>query len=484
MSAKRRGGGLKPLSLDELAVYQRATWDNPAGWAYRALDVRLWSKQQQVLEALRDYPRVACRSSNAAGKSFVAAIAAIWYLQARVPSYVVTTSSSWTGVERVIWPEITQLVHNAPFDLSGQLLRTEWRLGEQWGAFGVSADTPENFAGFRTPRGVLVIVDEASAIREEIYDAIMGLTATEGSRVLMIGNPLRPEGPFYESFSSAAWHQIHISAFDTPNVRAGRNIIPGLATLEWIEERKLEWGVEHPAYLARVLGEFPEGTVNSVIPLMWAESALTRPVPGIIGEKWLGVDVARFGDDRTVLVLRDPLAVRHLETHTREDTMQTVGRVVNAMQTRNIPADHVMIDDTGLGGGVTDRLREMGHQVQAVNNGATASDKQQFANVRAESYWRLREALNPLGRDSLAIPEQYKALVYECASPTYHFTPKGQILLRPKSEIKKRLGRSPDLADALALTYAIVPDTSISFWMDEDEGEPGGVHDEAIWTEY
>ena len=463
-------------------AYQKAVWAEPVGWMKAALGVRLWARQAEIARAVRDNPRVAVRSSNAVGKSFLAACLCIWYLEAHCPAYVVTTSSSWRGVERVLWPEIRRLVRGARSALGGELLRTEWRRGEQWAAFGVSADVPENFAGFRTAHGVFVIVDEASAIMPEIYDAIMGLTAGAGSRVLMIGNPLRPHGPFYDAFRSPAWAGYHISAQECPNVVEGRQAIPGLATREWIQERREEWGESSPAYQARVLGEFPQAGDDQLIPLYWAEQAIEREAPSLSngGPLRMGVDVARYGMDRTVLVIRDAAAVRHLEWHTREDTMTTTGRVLSTARARGIAAGGVFVDDAGLGGGVTDRLAEQGFRVRAINFGHGARDPERFANVRSESYWNLREALNPQGGSPdgelafavrrmpsgrhgqpLAVPRQWKALAYECTVPRIGYTSRGQIKLESKDDIRRRVGRSTDLADALALTYAAAADTSV-----------------------
>ena len=428
-------------------------WDDPVQWMADVLGVQLWARQAEIAEAVRDNPHVAVRSANAVGKSFLAACLTVWYLETQRPAYVVTTSSSWRGVQRVLWPEIRRAVRNARTELGGTLLRTEWRRDEKWGAFGVSADTPENFAGFRTSHGAFVIVDEASAIEPEIYEAIMGLTATGGSRVLMIGNPLRPSGSFYDAFRSDAWAHLHISALECPNVVEGRGVIPGLATRRWVEERKGEWGESSPAYQARVLGEFPEAGEDVLVPLHWVEAALAREAEPT-GALRMGVDVARFGGDRTALLVRDEGAVRHLEWHTKEDTMTTAGRVLSTARERLIKARDIFVDDAGLGGGVTDRLRELGIAVTRVNFGERAIEPDRFANLRAESYWSLREALDPNGPTPLAIPRAYKAIAYECGMPRIGYTSRGQVKLESKDDIRKRLGRSPDLADALALTYA------------------------------
>lgn len=247
----------------DIARYVEVTRRDPVGWLNHQFGVELWGKQGSVIEAVRDYPRVAVRSSNAAGKSFVAACAALWYSEAFSPSYVVITGASWTGIEKVVWPWIHRLLGQAVHHMGGDLLQLEYKRGTQWGIFSVSAVEPERFAGFRTSNGVMVIVDEASQLDSGIHEAIMGLTASANSRVLYIGNPLRTVGPFYEAFDNPAWHTIGISALETPNVACNKEIIPGLATRQWVEDSKREWGVGSAAYSARVMGEFPATGANS-----------------------------------------------------------------------------------------------------------------------------------------------------------------------------------------------------------------------------
>ena len=290
----------------------------------------------------------------------------------------------------------------------------------------------------------------------------MGLITTEDSRLLMIGNPLRPSGPFFDAFSKPNWHKIHISALDSPNVKAGQTVIPGLATREWVEERKTEWGEDSPAYQARVMGEFPLEGEDTLIQLAWVMSSMQRHQDGeevseeTRGARKMGVDVARFGGDRTVFVIRDDREVLHKEHHTKKDTMWTAGKSLTLMREWDINPWDTFIDDTGLGGGVTDRLHEQELDVVAVIFAAAASDPTLFANIRAECHWGMRDALNP-DRTTypLMIPKRYEAMAMECTVPHKGYTSKGQIKIEKKDDIKKRLGRSPDLGDALALTYTV-----------------------------
>jgi len=459
-----------PIASDsDAAAYMAATKRDPVGWSRRVLGISPWTRQSEVMQLLRDNDRVAVKSGHAVGKSFVSAAVALWYSECHVPSYVITTSSAWTNVEKTTWPEIRKMKRYAPYDLGGRMLDTEWKRGIQWGIFSVSPDRPENFSGFRTPHGVLVIIDEASAIEPDIMEAILGLTMSGESKILMIGNPLRPQGPFYDAFNSKSWAAMTISSYDVPNVIQGRPIIPGLCTRERIEERAGEWGRDSAAFKSRVLGEFPDSAEDMLVPLSWIEAAFAREYPAAIDGPSLcmGADIAREGGDRIVFLVRDAYAVRHMEIHQHKSLMDTAGRIIAVAKEHGVSAERVLIDDVGMGGGVTDRLRELDVAVTPVNFGHAAKDKIRFANTRAEAYWRVREWLDPTQSGTPgAIPSEHKALGYEVTIPQTGYTSAGQIKIEPKDAIKKRLGRSPDLADALALTFAVRP--GVSMWMPGD----------------
>lgn len=432
----------------------------PVWFAKNALGVNFWEKQRAIARAVAKHDLVSVRSANGVGKSFFAACMTPWFLSAHNPGYVVTTSSSWTGIERTLWPEIHRVKMNAPniaggIRNQGDILNLEWKWGPQWGAFAVSTKTPENFSGFRTPHGVFVIVDEASALEEDIFDAIMGLCSTQGSKLLLIGNPLKPSGPFYNTFGDPDWQNFHISAIESPNVLSGENVIPGLATRKWVERMTRKWGKGSHQYLARVEGQFPESEEDTLVPKAWMEDALVEVVGKIVLPLYLGVDVARYGTDRTVLVIRDARAVRQVIVRTKKSTMETAGLVKRTMEEWGIEPEHTYIDDIGLGGGVTDRLQEQGIQVVPVNFGAGSEDPD-FSNIRAQCYWGLRMALSPEAEHSLLIPRKFADLANECTVPHYTVLSSGKIQIESKDEIKKRLGRSSDLSDALTLTYADV----------------------------
>lgn len=436
---------------------------DPLGFVRRELGRDCWWAQRRVLEMLRDHDRVAVASANACGKSFLAALTVPWYLCSRPLGYVVTTGASWTGLEKILWPEIHRILggaRNAELRRLGVLNNTEWKIAPQYGAFAVSTDKPERFGGFRTPAGVYVIVDEASSLDHKTMESIEGICSSTGAKILMIGNPLRPSGPFYDAFRNPAWHSMHISALESPNVRSGRDLVPGLATREWVEHRRIEWGEGSPAWMARVLGQFPRGGTNQLIDLVDVEAAQARWHPDLqpSGPIQIGVDVARFGNDKSIIWVRAGNMTVDVQQYAKLDTVQLAGHVEEAIRTY-CPA-LVCVDDIGVGGGVTDQLRERGHAdiVNGINVAEPACDSERFGNLRAEGWWMMRDWILEGG----IIPPD-RAIVESLTSTTYRFNAKGRIMMEPKEEVKKRLGRSPDEADALMLSL-LNPFPKVQLW--------------------
>lgn len=429
----------------------------PVEFGADVLGLNLWQKQRDILHAIGRHNRVTVRSGHGVGKTLTAAVAACWFLAEHNPALVVTTAPTFRQVKEILWAELRRLWHCTPWGRHrvGHVNQTEIRLTDNRRAFGFSTDEPQRLQGLHC-ENLLLIVDEAGGVSKEIFEAARGLLTSRNARALLIGNPILPHGPFYDSFRSPAWTGLAVSCLESPNVTAGEEIIPGLTTRAWIEEQQNEWGESSGVYQARVLGEFPEGGEDMLIPLRWVEAAQERQAPPQHNASLcLGCDVARFGSDRTVLCLRDQFAVRHLESHTGHSTMVTAGRVLATAREWRIPAQRCFVDDTGVGGGVSDRLHEQQFNLNPVNFGESARDGERFANRRTEMFWRLRDALNPEITHSprLAIPKSMSELAAEITRPLYAYTSRGQIKLEAKDQIKARLGRSPDLADALALTF-------------------------------
>jgi hypothetical protein len=227
-------------------------------------------------------------------------------------------------------------------------------------------------------------------------------------------------------------------------MKRAKIIVPGAVTREWIKERRKDWGEDSPLWKAKVLGQFPDEGDDTLIPLSWAEACVGLQL-GTEGAKKLGVDVARFGSDMTVFCTILGPTVQPLEAVNKKDTNFTTGRV-RVLNLEN-SYDSIGVDDTGVGGGVTDGLKESGIYVDPVNFGEAAIESDKFENMKAELYWNLREDI----RDKkISLPDD-KELVNQLCSIRYSYTRKGKIKIESKDEMKKRGLKSPDKADALAI---------------------------------
>ena len=452
--------------IDEAAAKMAAMQADPVGWIESVLGVRLWAKQRAIAEAVRDNPRTAVRAGHNVGKSFVAACSALWFLYTHYEAKVVTTAPTWRQVKDILWSEIRKRHRTALVPLGGVRIETRVWLGDGWWAQGLSTNQPERFQGIHAPH-MLVIFDEAPGVAREIWEAAEGMLSGPHARMLAIGNPITPSGPFYDAFTSAsaAWKTIHVSCLDHPNVAGGEIVVPGGVTRDWIDGRKRAWGEGSPIYQGRVLGDFPDQADSALIPLSWLDAAAVAgdapsPTPpgGADGPvRVMGVDVARYGSDETVFLVRTESRVDEIVAVRGADLMAVAGRAKALAVGHGIDAKHVFVDEIGIGSGVVDRLREQGFRVTAVNFGAGAEDRALYINVRAECYWRLREALSPDARgERLAIPNEAwtDEMRAELTSINYTFTSRGQVKIEDKDDIRRRTGRSPDHADALALTYA------------------------------
>lgn len=419
--------------------------------------------QLEIMDSVMVNKVTTVRSCHGVGKSWIAARTALRFLSSFVDSIVITTAPTSRQVEQVLWRDITSVINSKKNPLGGHLVTGRLDFSPNWYAIGLSTDDPDKFQGFHPKSGyILVVVDEAAGMHEPIYEAIDAVLTSEHARLLLIGNPTTLSGTFYKSHhSDPNSHKIHISPFITPNfvnngirnlqdlltinMNVVENVAPYLITPQWALDKVHKWGIDSPMFQARVLGQFPSAEENTLIPLNLLEEAATPERRKIIkkGKLHVGVDVARFGNDKTVIAPRYGNWIDKLETSSKEATTNTVGRIK-----RYPHALGYNIDDIGVGGGVTDQLIEdMFENVNGVNVASKPEDPQ-FVNLRAELYWFFAELVK---KGEVALPDDPELLA-ELASIRYEITRQG-IKIESKEEIRKRLLKSPDKADAVVLSF-------------------------------
>jgi hypothetical protein len=414
------------------------------------------------MRALLTDRRVCVRSCHGAGKTCLSSWLILWFTWRwrKEDCKVVTTASAWRQLAEYLWPEVKKWARRGQWHKVGievredkELLSFSLELGGAR-AFAVASNKHELIEGAHADH-ILYVFDEAKVIPDETWDAAEGALSKGDAYALAISTPGEPVGRFY----NIQKRQSGYEDWTTVHWTVEQALAAGRINEKWVEDRKKQWGQESAVYQNRVLGEFCSSDEDGVIPLRWVELANERwaeaKEKGFGPMTALGVDVARSGTDATVLAKRCGDAITEMRRSTKEDTMQTVGKVVAALvQTPGVPA---IVDVVGLGAGVVDRLREQGINVIAFN-GAEKTDLMDrsrtlpFQNKRAASWWAIREKLDPAYGPTLCLPP-HDMLTGDLTAPKWHVTSSGKIAIEEKADVKTRLGRSPDYGDAIC--YAL-----------------------------
>jgi hypothetical protein len=454
----------------------RDKWrDDPVGWVQHRLAGHLWSRQRDVAQLVVDHPRVAVRSGHAVGKTRLAATLACWWVDVHPPgeAIVVTTAPTFAQVSQVFWQEIRK-VHSAA-GLDGTITGdNRWTLNDgTLVALGRRpADwNPSALSGYHREH-VLVIIDEACGVPRWLWDAADAITTTDGCRQLALGNPDDPSSHFAKVCQSEpGWQNVRIACTDAPTFTA--EDVPSqlkklLVSPGWVADKRERWGVESPLYRSKIEGEFADSTENTLVPLSWVRQAQDRwrawhERPDRAGHeprgrRIVGVDVGWLGNDATAICVRQGDVVYKIDQHKKMDTTQVTALVQAELGTTGSTS---VIDSIGVGAGVLDQLRAAGASVHAFNASWATKRRDQtgswkFRNVRSASWWALRELLDPAGNPTLALPDD-DDLTADLITPTWAPAAGGFLMVESKPDIKKRLGRSPDVADALAMACWIDP---------------------------
>lgn len=437
--------------------------DRPVEWVQNNGGF-LYSTQREIAESMVNNRRTAVPSCFDSGKSFLAsALAAEWIDTHPVGSaFVVTTAPTDAQVKTILWRELSE--RHEQWELPGRItMDAQWKIGNRQVAFGrkPSDHSIATFQGIHD-EFVLVLMDEGAGIPPSLYEQAEGLITNEGSRICVFGNPADPTSHFAKICKpGSGWNVIKISAFDTPNF-TGEDI-PGylkplLISPMWVEEAEKRWGKKSFLYITKVLGEFPPMGKDTLIEPGWILKAQIRDMEPDKHDAAFGVDVARFGDDMTMVYLRQGGHIRQVHKASKDSTSATAGNVkilVDAHPTR----PQANVDDDGIGGGVTDQLNddERGYHVLPIKNGGTPTNPMRFGNRRSEMYWHLREALagdSGTGDDGIIdIDPSDDDLAAQLGDIKYKVDGRGRIWVETKEEMKARGLSSPDSADAVCYSW-------------------------------
>lgn len=449
--------------------------DNPVAFFEDILGMEPDGWQKAVLEDLANYPKISVRSGQGVGKTALEAGAIIWFLICHPYAKVVATAPTMQQLYDVLWAEIAKwLEHSAVKNILKWTKTKIYMRGdeERWFATAKTATKPENMQGFHEDY-MLIVVDEASGIAEPIMEAILGTLSGEYNKLLLCGNPNRLDGTFYDS------HNDDRDKYKTHKVSSKDSSRTSKDNIDMLIRK---YGKDSDVARVRIYGDFPRGSVDSFITLEVVEEA----AKGVIKKESLsayetlhiGVDVARFGDDETVITPRIGMKVFDQEIFRNQDTMQTTGNILRLTklyfkQFPNLKKAKVKIDDTGVGGGVTDRLNELKREqnmndieIYGINNGAAAKD-QYYSNLGTEAWGQLKSLLEEnfsnqmQGKERVIEIPNEPTLIKELRARKYFISSRGKIQLESKKEMKNRNLGSPDRADSLVLAIYEPPKVKI-----------------------
>lgn len=439
------------MEQSDLLKLQEKIRNEPEWFYNQVLGYEPWERQLEISHSIRDHRNTAVRSCNGAGKTFHVAHEGLRFLSSYYPSVVINTAPIWTQIENQYWRYFRDAYHKSIYPLGGKLLKTQLNIQENWFAIGLANDEHriEAFQGWHS-ENMMVIFDEASGISPKIYQAALGAMAGgKIVRFVLIGNATQNSGPFFDAFKDPTFNKIRISAFDVPNVKLRKQVIPGLVTHEWVEELALKYGEDSDIFKVRALGEFPMNASNTLISIDAVERCFGSDRERINKkDEIIGLDPARFGDDDSAFVHRIGNHAKVLEVVNGNNTMELAGKCVRYLKEHKDA--RLFIDIIGLGSGIYDRLKELPEiagRVYGVNSASKARDEAEFINIRVESWCNVRDWL----RD--AVLEKHEGF-YELANPKYKITSSGKMQLESKDDMKKRGVASPNVGDALALTLS------------------------------
>lgn len=444
--------------------------ENPVLWMQERPKVFVTRQQRQVLQSVRDHRYTAVHSAHDLGKSFTAAGICCWWIDVHPPgeAFVVSTAPTYAQVRAILWREI-QTMH-ARGQLPGRILTTEWKLGvgdtAQLVGFGRKpADTnPAAFQGIHA-RYVLVVIDEACGVPKVIFDAVDSLATNEEARVLAIGNPDDPSSHFAQICKpGSGWNAIHLDGLQSPNFtdeEVPNELRPMLLSQRWVEERRDRWGEGSALYVSKVRGMFPDDSDDGVVRYSKVAHCRTIPVPYTPNDDRLlpvelGVDVGAGGDFTSVRE-RTGMRAGRVWRHHGPDTMEVVSLVLSAIETTG--ATSVKVDANGIGKGVADRLAQLRREgthtatIVPVNVGVSSTRPKRFPRLRDEMWWDIGRELSETGGWDLTSEHVDDDTIVQLTAPKYHLDAAGRTCVEQKDETRKRLGRSPDDADALLLAF-------------------------------
>lgn len=422
--------------------------------------------QRDVLGVIRDHLQshetrfhplmIAVASGHGIGKSACISMVIDWAMSTCDDCKIVVTANTENQLRTKTWPEVSKwrrlsITSHWFSTTATAIAANDPEHSRSWRADAVpwSEHNTEAFAGLHNKgKRIVLIFDEASNIADKVWEVAEGALTDEDTEIIWIafGNPTRNTGRFRECFTRYK-HRWVTRQIDSRTVD-GTNKAQ-------IAKWAADYGEDSDFFRVRVRGMFPRASSLQLVPTDWVAAAMKREAVYSLHDALVcGIDIARGGDDNNVIRFRRGMDARSIPkiripgSETRDTTL-FIAKVCTVVKERR--PDAVFVDSTGVGGPVADQLRRLMPGVVIIDvNFASAAPDAHYANMRAYIWWQMRESL----RAGLAIDDD-NDLEAELTSPEYSHNARDQLMLEKKADIKKRLGISPDDADALALTFTL-----------------------------
>lgn len=455
------------MMFDEEAILYYA--DHPVEFVEDIIGATPDEEQAKILRSVAQNQMTSVRSGHGVGKSTVEAWVVIWFMVTRPFPKIPCTAPTQHQLFDILWAEVSKwLRHNKA--LADEIVWTKEKVymkgyPEEWFAVARTASKPDALQGFHAD-DVLYIIDEASGVDDSIFEPVLGALSTPGAKLLMCGNPTQLSGFFYESHNKnrASYAAFHIDGRKSSRV-----------SQDFVQTIIRMYGEDSDVFRVRVAGDFPLQEDDIFIPLPLVENSIMteyspRKKPDSIH---IGCDVARFGDDRTVIGYKIDEKAEFYKKRQGQDTMKTADDIVllgeMLVQRYRLTPDKddpipVKVDDGGVGGGVVDRLRQMKRnapeklwwlEIYPVIFGQRIKHKH-YHDSTTYMMSVVKKLLQPYDEDGqrkpveLILPDD-DDLVAQLSGRKYGLTETSKIKVESKDAMKKRGRPSPDEADCVLL---------------------------------
>lgn len=426
--------------------------------------------QAEILNSVAKNQLTSVRSGHGIGKSALQSWLIIWFMCTRPFPKIPCTAPTKHQLKDILWAEVAKWL--TP-ELKTEIEWTQEKLymksnPENWFAVPRTASQSDALQGFHAEH-LLYIIDEASGVSDEVFEPVLGSLSTQNAKLIMCGNPTQLKGFFFDSHNKnrSMYNTFKVSGEDSKRV-----------SKEFIQMIIDMYGKDSDVYRVRVAGEFPKALPDSFIQLDWVESCSNKLKKQYIPKLRidLGVDVARYGDDETVIsIILDKRFQDEIKTLNHNNTMEVTGVIVQKVDKllqkyRGIPIN-IKIDCDGLGVGVYDRLNEIKKKKYWSNvkifechfGGAGGKNKKEepieYSNSTGLMWGLIREKLKNKQLELIYDDKQ----ITQLSNRKYRVSSDGKIELERKEEMKKRGLTSPDKGDALALALYEPKENKIQF---------------------